>query len=339
MGPRATLAPGATHWTILTRGRRTGPHGGRERGEGRRGSSAPAWVHGHPLTTMQTPATPSGPDRSSARPLLFSIDLEEFCPADPARRFRATPLPELAERYLALLRGRGQATFFVVGETARKFPGVLRQIAGEGHELACHGDRHQTLDRLSPAEFAADLRANRDAVETASGVAVQGFRAPIFSLTSATAFAHQVLARHGFRYSSSVLPAANPLFGWPEFGKAPRWVDGVLELPMTTGRIPGTSRELPLWGGTYFRLLPYGLVRRALRSLDPQLPLQCYFHPYDIDTDQDWVMHAGVHGRRALNLLLFLRRRSLLERLDRLLGSSCRLSGYSAFMDRLRTIA
>src|SRR6478736_2601675 len=109
---------------------------------------------------------------SPVPPFLFSIDLEEYYPAVPGRSFRATPLPALVDRYLELLRGRGHATFFVVGDVARKFPHVLERIATEGHELACHGNRHLTLDRFSPREFAADLRANRAAIE-------QVYRQPI----------------------------------------------------------------------------------------------------------------------------------------------------------------
>lgn len=268
------------------------------------------------------------------RPLILSIDLERFYPA-VARPFHGTPVPELVERFLALLRGRAHATFFVVGETAREHPALLERIAGEEHELACHGDAHRTLDTFSPTTFAADLRANRAAVENAAGVRVRGFRAPLFSLTAAAAWAHRVLADEGFSYSSSVLPAHNPLFGWPEFGRAPRMVDGVLEIPITTARIPGTGAELPLFGGTYFRVLPGILIRRALTALPADLPLQSYFHPYDIDAAQPWTMHAGVRGRRWMNLLLFLRRRSLPSRLRAYLATSGKGLTYSAFLAQM----
>lgn len=265
-------------------------------------------------------------------PLLFSIDLEEFYPATPGRDPRSTPLPQLTARYLELLSRHGvKGTFFVVGDVARRYPGTIREIAAAGHELACHGDRHLTIDRLSPQEFAADLRANRDAVEVASGSPVRGFRAPVLSLTEVTAWAFEVLAREGFTYSSSVLPAPNPLHGWPEFGQAPQRRSGVLEIPIAVanlGRAP-----LPLYSGTYFRVLPWAVIGRTLKRWPPDLPLACYFHPYDIDHAQPWSMHAGVNGNRLLNILLFLRRRSLLQRIDQLLRTYPLFARYCDFVD------
>jgi peptidoglycan-N-acetylglucosamine deacetylase len=250
-------------------------------------------------------------------PLLFSVDVEDFY---PARRGppRSAPVQDLVASYLKVLQALGaRGTFFVVGEVARKSPALIGSIIAAGHEIACHGDRHRTLEGFDPASFAADLRANRAAVEAAGAPAPRGFRAPIFSLTAATSWAYRVLADEGFTYSSSVLPATNPLFGWPEFGLLPRTVDGVYELPMTIGSVLG--RRLPLFGGTYFRVLPYRLIRQRLRAALRAGPVQAYFHPYDVDAAQPWVMHAGVHGNRVLNALLFLRRGSLLRRLHLML--------------------
>jgi hypothetical protein len=62
-------------------------------------------------------------------------------------------------------------------------------------------------------------------------------------------------------------------------------------------------------------------------------PLLAYFHPYDIDHRQPWVMHAGVRGRPWLNLLLFVRRKSLTRRIASLLRS-CSMGGtYHSFVE------
>jgi polysaccharide deacetylase family protein (PEP-CTERM system associated) len=270
----------------------------------------------------------------SAPALLFSIDLEEFYPAEPDRDPRSSPLEGLVKLYLDLLeRHQTRATFFVVGEVARKFPGLLRAIAAAGHELGCHGDRHLTLDQFNPETFAADLRANRAAVESAAGIRVQGFRAPLLSLTARCAWAHAVLAREGFTYSSSVLPAANPLFGWPDFGAVPRRQDGVWEIPVTVSKFFGLG-PLPLFSGTYFRVLPWWLVRQRLPAPRSPLPLISYFHPYDIDRDQPWTMHAGVRGSLPMNALLFFRRRSLPGRIAGLLRTCPRGNTYSEYIKR-----
>jgi polysaccharide deacetylase family protein (PEP-CTERM system associated) len=268
-------------------------------------------------------------------PLLFSIDLEEYYLERGGVDPRSAPLPELAERYLELLsKANARCTFFVVGEVARKYPGLIRRIAGAGHEIACHGDRHVSLDKLDPETFARDLRANRSALEAAGAPPARGFRAPLFSLTRSTSWAHSVLLAEGFTYSSSVLPAANPLFGWPEFGTRPRVVDGITELPVTVRTFLG--RRLPLFGGTYFRVLPFAVVRPRLRSSLRAGHVVSYFHPYDIDAGQPWTLHAGVRGNRALNSLLFLRRRSLPARLGLLLGEADRHLSHAEFISEAR---
>jgi polysaccharide deacetylase family protein (PEP-CTERM system associated) len=268
-------------------------------------------------------------------PLLFSIDLEEFYPARRGDDPRSAPLPELAGTYLELLsKAKARCTFFVVGEVARKFPELIRRIAAEGHEIACHGDRHLSLDQLDPETFASDLRANRAALEDAGSPPPRGFRAPIFSLTRSTAWAYNVLQGEGFTYSSSVLPAANPLFGWPEFGTQTRDVDGITELPVTVGSFLG--RSMPLFGGTYFRVIPFAVLRPRLRASLRVGHVVAYFHPYDIDAGQPWTLHAGVRGNRVLNSLLFLRRRSLPRRLELLLRETDSHLSHSDFIAATR---
>jgi len=125
----------------------------------------------------------------------------------------------------------------VVGEIAERFPEALRAIAAEGHELACHTHTHRPLSEHTPESLREDLQRNLDAVRACAKGPVTGFRAPILSLTRETSWAHGVLAELGFKYSSSVLPARNPLYGWPEFGAAPRMVNGIMETPVTLMRV------------------------------------------------------------------------------------------------------
>ncbi len=251
------------------------------------------------------------------RRFLFSVDLEEFSAAGGRRDFRRTPLPVLTERYLAFLRRAGmRATFFVVGEIAREFPDLIRAIAAEGHELGCHTDTHLPLNEHTPDSLRDDLRRNLDALLPYARGPVQGFRAPILSLTARTRWAYEILAELGFTYSSSVLPARNPLYGWPEFGQEPQVIDGVVELPVTLASLGGGVR-LPVGAGTYFRCLPFWVTRRSLRKLLREgKPVVGYFHPYDCDPEQEWVMNQGVGGNRLLNWLLYWNRSQTMKRLD-----------------------
>ncbi len=265
-------------------------------------------------------------------PLLFSVDLEEFRPKDPSRPFRRTPLPKLTLRYLELLRDRGiRATFFVVGEVARAHPNLIREIAAAGHEIGAHGDHHIPLDELGPEGFRRDLEENLRALRAAGAPTVLGFRAPISSLTESTAWAYPILRELGFAYSSSVIPAKNPLYGWPSFGPEPRRVEGILEIPITVARFGPLT--LPFFSGTYCRVLPLWLIRRAICRHPPGRPLVGYFHPYDLDIEQEYVMSAGVHGRSLLNHLLYVGRHRLPPRLALLLalaGKSTTHAEYAA---------
>lgn len=248
--------------------------------------------------------------------LLLSVDLEDVRDwVKDGHRYRAA-VPENTGRYLKAFRRWGvKATFFVVGEVARRYPQLIGKIVDAGHELACHGDLHLQLDKLSPGEFRADMERNRAALENAGGQGITGFRAPTFSLTARTAWAHEILADLGFTYSSSVLPAVNPLYGWPEFGATARQVVGGLwELPVTLYRLP--FLRVPMAGGVYFRVLPYFLSRWGIGgSIARGEPVVTYFHPYDIDTGQERFMHPDLGGKHHLNLLMYIGRARLLPRL------------------------
>lgn len=264
---------------------------------------------------------------------LFSIDLEEFY-AERAD-FRRTALPELTERYLEFLRRhKMKATFFVVGEIAAQHPALIRAIAAEGHELACHTHTHVPLDQRDAASLRDDLRRNLDVLGNVASGPIKGFRAPILSLGEKARWAYEVLASLGFGYSSSVLPARNPLHGWPGFGHAPRRMDGILEIPVTLGRFFGM--EVPVGAGTYFRCLPFGSIRRQFERLAVQgRAIVGYFHPYDLDVAQERVMSRGVGRSRVLNALLYFNRAQTLARLESILAGGFGIVPYCEYISTL----
>jgi len=269
-----------------------------------------------------------------ARTFLFSVDLEDPRLLVPnGERFRPRVEP-MTLRYLDWLdRHRFSATFFVVGEVARRHPGLVREIARRGNEIGCHSNLHIPLDRQSPEEFRADLGACIETLVGCGADAVVGYRAPTFSLRRQTAWAYEIMSELGIRYSSSVLPAANPLHGWPEFGAATRRMpSGVLEIPITLGRI-GPLR-VPVGGGVYFRVLPFSLIARAMDRRASEEAVTGYFHPYDIDEDQERFMHAALNGNRFYHWLMFRGRGKVLGRLDRLVAKGHRVETYASYAAR-----
>jgi polysaccharide deacetylase family protein (PEP-CTERM system associated) len=264
---------------------------------------------------------------------LFGVDLEDPRFIVPGGENRPPRLPELTEPYLGFLRRhRAKATFFIVGDVARAYPDFVRALVGEGHEIACHSDRHLPLTSQDRAAFRGDVLNCLDALAAADAEGVRGYRAPSFSLTAETRWAHDVLGDLGFLYSSSVLPARNPHFGWPGFGTAPRLVSGVVEMPMTL--VHPRLLPLPLGGGVYFRVLPKPLLRRAFAAHRGKAPVTGYLHPADIDVDSEPVRYPGVG--RAGNWLLRQGRGGVMARLDMVAKLGFSFEPYGPEAERLR---
>ena len=237
--------------------------------------------------------------------VTFTLDLEDHRPStDAEERY-----PALTRGVLDFLDARGvRGTFFVVGETDEQHPELVREVAARGHELALHGWRHQPLTELDPTTLRADAARGKALLEELAGRPVLGFRAPTFSLVPESRWATDVLTDVGFTYSSSVLPAKNPLFGDPSLPTTPfRWPSGLVELPCPVVRAGGLG--LPYLGGVYLRALPAPATSAARRGFGAQQLLWIYCHPYDFDPDETfWVVpDAGKLGSR---LLWYNRRRT-----------------------------
>jgi polysaccharide deacetylase family protein (PEP-CTERM system associated) len=123
-------------------------------------------------------------------------------------------------------------------------------------------------------------------LEDIGGVAVKGYRAPSFSIGTATCGPSTACCETGHRYSSSIYPIAHDHYGMPD---APRFATrraskGLLEVPVTTLRL--FNRNLPSSGGGYFRLLPYACRAGCCSACQPHRrakPAIFYFHPWEID--------------------------------------------------------
>jgi peptidoglycan/xylan/chitin deacetylase (PgdA/CDA1 family) len=80
----------------------------------------------------------------------------------------------------ALRPTRHKATFFVLGEKARRHPDVVREIHAAGHTIGVHGDSHDHLLSFRlPRSIADAIRRAQDAVEAATGARPRFFRPPL----------------------------------------------------------------------------------------------------------------------------------------------------------------
>lgn len=228
-------------------------------------------------------------------------------------------IPRNMERVLQLFdKHQVKATFFFLGWVAERYPDLLRQVAGLGHEIGSHGYSHVQVFRQTEQEFRQDVDRTKKLLEDLAGVPVVGYRAASFSIGSKTPWAHGVLAEAGHRYSSSLFPIRHDRYGMRD---APRFSHGVeagalTEIPVTTVELSGV--RLPCGGGGYFRLLPYLWSRWAIGRVNgrDRQPANFYFHPWEIDPEQPRV--AG--SDRISKFRHYVNLRAMAKKLDRLLG-------------------
>lgn len=210
-----------------------------------------------------------------------------------------------------------KATFFTLGWIAERYPQLVRQIVHEGHELASHGYGHERASDQTEEAFFADIHLAKIVLEDLADCAVNGYRAPSFSIGAGNLWAFDCLARAGYRYSSSVYPIRHDHYGMPN---SPRFAHevrpGLIEIPITTLRV--LDRNLPSSGGGYFRLLPYALSRWMLRRVnsDDRESAVFYFHPWEIDAAQPRI--SGISSKTRFRHYVNIGRME--NRLNQLLG-------------------
>jgi polysaccharide deacetylase family protein (PEP-CTERM system associated) len=242
-------------------------------------------------------------DLAASRHLL-TVNVEDYFHVAPLKSVVQTEQWYRFERRVAantrkaldlLAEHEVSATFFVLGSIAEEMPELVREIADRGHEVASKGYFHHSIRHFSREEFREDLLRSREALEDATGRAVQGFRIGHRYFGPDDLWALDVLIEEGFAYDSSV----RPLF-WRFAGKPWRRLphrhrhDGreIWEFPLSSWTFCGWS--VPISGGNYFRQLPHWMVRRAVASWVQRsdAPFLMYFHVWELDPDQPRIRAA-----------------------------------------------
>jgi polysaccharide deacetylase family protein (PEP-CTERM system associated) len=220
----------------------------------------------------------------------FTIDLEDWNQMLTHRLTgsfgEALPVTVSATHRLldALDEAKVRATFFVVGVFAEVFPDLVREVHRRGHEIGSHSYTHRLIYTLTPEEFRADMRRSVAQLEDLTGTKIHGFRAPEFSVQRLGHWCFDVLAELGFTYDSSVFPTGGVRYGIASASREPFRLNtssgSLWEFPLATWNYRG--HVLPVAGGTYYRLWPQSLLRRAIEDLDSRDSGSVfYFHPYE----------------------------------------------------------
>jgi polysaccharide deacetylase family protein (PEP-CTERM system associated) len=251
-----------------------------------------------------------------------------------------------------VLEYEAQATWFMLGEVAEAFPGLVRKLADAGQEVGVHGFHHHFVSSLSEKTFRDSIRRAKDIIEQAAGTAVLGHRAPAFSITKQVPWAFDVLAELGFRYDSSVFPARTRRYGDNGASLRPYQIPTrhgeLTEVPLSAVKL-GPWR-LPCCGGGYLRHFPLAYTLWSMRRLErAQRSAVVYLHPYEVDLTRDrdylnrhlgekklteirWKIYAQYRNRtKTISRLRYLLSRRRFASLARVFGLECPYEATASF--------
>ncbi len=262
------------------------------------------------LTAMPTDSPVDAPRLLTARQHVLTVQLEDWFHVrafnkliDREQWYRfETRLERNTQAALELLdRHHAKATFFVLGWVAARLPELLAEIARRGHEVACSDFSHRSINEFAtPDDFKTDVLHARDAVESATGQRVHGFRTSGGWLTRHDQWVLDSLAELGFAYDASRLPRKLGFLEEPtkrgihqvETAHGALW-----EVPPSTTRVCGLN--VPIAGGNWFRQLPRDFISGAIDDWNRHQtsPFVLYFHAWELDLEQPRIGAAGFFNR------------------------------------------
>ena len=153
--------------------------------------------------------------RSAVAVLTFALDGETPILA-AGRRYAGHAMimshqafePRVAvPRLLRLLADyRINATFFVPGLVAERWPGMVVSVVEAGHEIGHHSYSHRQPTSLSEAEDRAEFERALAAYDQL-GIRPSGYRAPMWATTYRTA---ELVQEYGLAYDSSLMDDDRP---------------------------------------------------------------------------------------------------------------------------------
>lgn len=235
------------------------------------------------------------------------------------------------ERFLELVaRLSMPATLFAIGQDLAHESAAagLRKASELGLEVGNHSHAHDyALTQMPDVTIARDVERAGKAIAAAVGHRPVGFRAPGYTLNAAL---YQVLCDQGYRYDSSVFPAApyyaakaammgalailgrpsRAILDTPKVLLAPR--EPYFPHPEDPYRRgPGSMVELPVatsplaripFIGTLVVTLPAGPVRTLYRSLRQSAFLNFELHAVDLLDQTDGIPAELTRQQRDLSL-------------------------------------
>lgn len=83
------------------------------------------------------------------------------------------------DELLAILdKYKVKATFFIVGDWARKYPDMVKKLADAGHDIANHSNKHPHMNQMSKEAIKSDIMAAHETLKNVTGQEANLFRPP-----------------------------------------------------------------------------------------------------------------------------------------------------------------
>ena len=230
---------------------------------------------------------------------LFTFDIEEWFQVENLKgaitndewKFKKSTVVKNTEKILEILDKHNiKGTFFILGWIARGKKDLIKRIASNNHEIACHGFNHDIAYHLDQNKLYSDISDSKAILEDICSQQVTGYRAPSFSISDNIL---GILKGLNFEYDSSYNP-----FKWNNrYGQinSPlkkissgcyQTQHGIYEVPMST--LSFFNLNFPVGGGAYFRIMPFFIFKRLVNSvLKNKEFYNFYLHPWEFEVNQE----------------------------------------------------
>ena len=174
-----------------------------------------------------------------------------------------------------------QATMFIPGYVAQRFPDLVREVARAGHEIGSHGFKHVVTQRLKRNDFHEDVSASKKILEDLLSREVCLYKAPDWSISADTIWAYDELIALGYRVDHSAQPSLLKSLGRSPDEMIPFVYRETLNvIPVTSYNLLG--KAIPFNGGMFCSYVPIHIQIGHYRRLNQKgIPFNYYCHPYE----------------------------------------------------------
>lgn len=221
---------------------------------------------------------------------VLSIDVEEWYHLEYFKSLQTNKkLSTLdgLDNFIAILnRNNIKASFFIVGELMDKLRNQIKELDNQGHDIGIHSFDHKRPIEQTVSEFSADVSKCIDKISDIISKESFGYRAPCFALDRRRL---EVLSRLNLKYDSSKInQKEHPLYVNLDISNFTTLIkNGIYEKNkfkvFEVSTIKFLSKQIPISGGGYLRLIPWPIYFWLLKKYIKQNTFFTFFiHPFEL---------------------------------------------------------